>query len=247
MQSIDSDQSKNKQLTQGIKAHLATLTLSAALLGFGAAAQAAVMEYQLMPGSQYDRNQLDAATQLPVASSSVGIGGTIKIDTGTGALISAQFSLGSYTELYDFAPLAPFTDYAFVDHDNETQSIVAVIGNVVGTVISFSGANAWSAAVGGSVSCSAAGGVQGNNICATAAALPWGPLAIDLLFTPDLSALMASSNWGDSSGGTLNNNSLNMFAVRVNTVPVPAAFWLMGSGLGGLLALQRRRKVGRCV
>jgi hypothetical protein len=229
--------------TKRIKAQpVATLALSAVLLGFGTVAQAAVMEYQLMPGSQYDRNQLDAGTQLPVASSSVGIGGTIKVDTSTGALISAQFSLGSYTELYDFAPLTPFTNYAFIDHNNETQSIAAVTGNVAGTVISFSGANAWSSTAGGSASCSSAAGVQGTNACAAASLTAWGPLSINLLFTPDFSALIASSNWDDNIGGTLNNNSLNMFAVRTSTVPVPGALCLMGSGLGGLLALQRRRK-----
>src|SRR5690242_8843113 len=124
-QSIAVGQSPGKQSNNRFKGHIATLTLGAALLGFGAAAQAAVMEYQLMPGSQYDRNQLDNATQLPVASSSVGIGGTIRVDTATGALISAQFSLGSYSELYDFAPLTPFTNYAVIDHNNETQSIGA--------------------------------------------------------------------------------------------------------------------------
>lgn len=212
--------------------------MAVALVGFGQAAHAAVMEYQLMPGSSYERTRLDAGTYLPVASASVAIGGTIRIDTATGELISAQFDLGGYSELFDYAPLTPFTNYAFIDHTDEAQNIGGHSGSVVGTVISFSGANSWLASAAGSVGCTVSGGVQGDAACASPSLEAWDGFAIDLLFTPDFSAVMGSANW-THNGVTLDSHSLNLFAVR--EVPVPGAVWLMGSALAGLVAVQRRR------
>ncbi len=217
-----------------------TLAMAVALIGLGQAAQAAVMEYQLMPGSSYERSRMDAGTYLPVASASVGIGGTIRIDTATGALVSAQFDLGSYTEMFDFAPLTPFTNYALVDYTDETQSFAGRSGSVAGTVISFSGANSWLANGAGSVDCSASGGVQGAAACSSPSLTAWDGFAIDLLFTPDFSAVMAAASW-THNGATIDSHNLNLFAVRTSEVPVPGAVWLMGSGLVGLLAVQRRR------
>lgn len=226
-----------QSLTTGSR-RLARVALIAVAVGVGSATQAAVMEYQLMPGSAYERTRLDAATQLPVGSASVGIGGTIRIDTATGALVSAQFVLGDYVEFYDYAPLTPFTNYAVVDHHNEQQNIAAGSGVVAGTVISFSG---WTATATGSADCSAAAGAQGNATCASPTLAGWGAFDIDLLFTPDFSAVFGSTGWTDSLAGTTDNHSLNLFAVRVEAVPIPGAVWLMGSGLAGLLAVQRRR------
>lgn len=214
--------------------------LAAALVSLGSTAQAAVMEYQLMPGSSYERTRSDASSYLPVASATVSIGGTIRIDTATGALVSAQFDLGSYSELFDYAPLTPFTNYAVLDYTDETQSISGLSGSVASTVISFSGANNWLANAGGSVDCTASGGVQGTATCGSPSLTAWNGFAIDLLFTPDFSAVMASANW-THNGATVDSHSLNLFAVRVNEVPVPGAIWLMGSGLAALLAMQRRR------
>lgn len=214
--------------------------LLAVALVAGSAAQAAVMEYQLLPGSTYERTRLDPASQLPVAGASVGIGGTIRIDTATGVLVSAQFDLGDYTEYFDYAPLTPFSNYALIDHDDELQSVGAAAGSVLGTVIRFAGANAWSTAASGSAACSASGGVQGNATCAGAALAGWSPFAIDLLFTPDFSAVYASSSWTDS-GATTDGHALNLFAVRAPEVPLPGAVWLMGSGLTALLAARLRR------
>jgi hypothetical protein len=185
---------------------------------------------------------MDAGTYLPVAGASVGIGGTIRIDTATGALVSAQFDLGSYSEMFDFAPLTPFTNYAVLDYDDETQSFAGHTGSVAGTVISFSGANSWLANAAGSVDCTTSGGVQGAAACANPTLSAWDGFAIDLLFTPDFSAVMAAANW-THNGVTLDSHSLNLFAVRTSEVPVPGAIWLMGSGLAGLLAVQRRRAV----
>ena len=39
-----------------------TFAVAVALIGLGQAAQAAVMEYQLMPGSSYERTRLDAGS-----------------------------------------------------------------------------------------------------------------------------------------------------------------------------------------
>jgi hypothetical protein len=212
--------------------------MAVALIGFGQAAHAAVMEYQLMPGSSYERTRLDTGTYLPVAGASIGISGTIRIDTATGELVSAQFDLGSYSELFDYAPLTPFTNYATIDHTGETQNIGDHDGSVAGTVISFSGANSWLASAAGSVDCTGSAGVQGAAACTSPSLEAWDGFAIDLLFTPDFSALMASANW-THNGVTLDSHSLNLFAVR--EVPVPGAVWLMGSALTGLLAVQRRR------
>jgi hypothetical protein len=212
--------------------------MAVALIGFGQAAQAAVVEYQLMPGSSYERTRLDAGTYLPVANASVAIGGAIRIDTATGELVSAQFDLGSYSELFDYAPLTPFTDYASIDYTDETQSIGSHSGALAGTVISFSGANSWLASAGGSVGCTVSGGTQGNATCASPTLDAWNSFAIDLLFTPDFSALMGSASW-TYNGVSLDSHSLNLFAVQA--VPVPAAAWLLGSALTGLLAVQRRR------
>jgi hypothetical protein len=230
-----------QQSTQSISMVPQRMTFAAmavALIGFGQAAQAAVLEYQLMPGSGYERTRLDAGTYLPVASASMAIGGTIRIDTATGQLISAQFDLGSYSELYDYAPLTPFTNYASIDHTDETQTIGSHSGAVAGTVISFSGANSWLASAGGSVGCTVSGGAQGDATCASPSLEAWDGFAIDLLFTPDFSALMGSASW-THNGVTLDSHSLNLFAVQA--VPVPGAAWLMGSALAGLLAVQRRR------
>jgi hypothetical protein len=219
---------------------MTSAAVAAALIAFGSTAHAAVMEYQLMPGSSYERTRLDAGTFLPVGSASVGIGGTIRIDTTTGALVSAQFNLGSYSELFDYAPLSPFTNYAVVDYTTEKQSIAGVNGAVSGTVISFSGASNWLASATGSAACAASAGAQGTATCAAPALAAWDGFAIDLLFTPDFSAVMGGASW-THDGVTLDSHSLNLFAVRVNEVPVPGAIWLLGSGLAGLLAVQRRR------
>lgn len=221
--------------------HWARAVMAIAVLAAGSAAQAAVMTYQLLPGSAYERTRLDPATQLPVASASVGIGGTIRIDTATGALVSAQFDLGDYTEYFDFAPLTPFTNYALVDHDDELQTVGSgAIGSVAGTVIHFTGANAWSATASGSASCASSGGTLGNAACGGAALANWSPFAIDLLFTPDFSAVYASTGWTDN-GATSDSHTLNLFAVRTSEVPVPGAAWLLGSGLAALIASRRQR------
>jgi hypothetical protein len=232
-----------QQLTKSISTVPQRITftvLAAALVGLGSTAHAAVMEYQLMPGSSYERMRTDTTSYLPVAGASVALGGTIRIDTATGALVSAQFDLGSYSELFDYAPLTPFTNYAVLDYTEETQNISNLNGSVAGTVISFSGANNWLASGNGSAGCSESGGVEGAATCASPSLAAWDGFAIDLLFTPDFSAVMASANW-THNGVTVDNHSLNLFAVRVAEVPVPGAMWLMGSGLAALLAVQRRR------
>lgn len=212
--------------------------LLALALGATSAAQAVVMEYQVMPGSSYERSRLDPATQLPVASASVALGGTFRVDTATGALLSAQFTLGDYIEYYDYAPLTPLTDYALVEHDDEVQNIAPASGALSGTTIGYS---SWAATVGGSASCSSAGGAHGTTACAAAGVAAWSPFSISLLFTPDFSAVMGSANWTDS-GATTDTHSLNLFAVGVAEVPVPGSLWLMGSGLAALVGAQRRSR-----
>jgi hypothetical protein len=214
-----------------------------AMAGIGMGAQAAVVEYQLVAGSsEYNRMRTDPSTFMPIANTTVNVSGTVRVDTATGALVSAALQLGSYTESFDYAPLSPLTNFALVDHTNETQQLGAgAAGGVAGTVISFSGASAGAASgVGGSAGCSASAGSQGDATCAAAALAPWGPFEISLLFTPDFSAFMASSYW-EEGGGLDTAHTLDLFAVRVNEVPIPAAAWLLGSGLTGLLALARRR------
>lgn len=208
-------------------------------LALGAtSAHAVVMQYQVMPGSSYERSRLDPATQLPVASASVSLGGTFRVDTATGTLLSAQFTLGDYTEYYDYAPLTPLTDYALVDHDDEVQNIAPASGALAGTTIGYT---SWTATAGGSAGCSSAGGAHGTVACAGAGVAAWSPFSISLLFTPDFSAVMGSANWTDS-GATTDNHSLNLFAVGVAEVPVPGSLWLMGSGLAALIGAQRRAR-----
>ena len=84
------------------------------------------------------------------------------------------------------------------------------------------------------------GGTQGNAACAGAALADWSAFAIDLLFTPDFSAVFASANWADG-GATADSHALNLFAVRTSEVPVPAAAWLLGSGLAALASTRLRR------
>lgn len=213
-----------------------------ALAGFGLGAQAAVVEYRLVAASsEYNRLRTDPATFMPIANTTVNVAGTVRVDTATGALVSAALQLGGYTEYFDYAPLSPSTDFAAVDHTGEVQHLAAVTGSVMGTVIGFSGADSWRASgVGGSAGCSASAGSQGDVACAAAALSGWGPFEISLLFTPDFSAFMASSYW-EEEGGLTTAHTLDLFAVRVEEVPLPAAAWLLGSGLTGLLALARRR------
>lgn len=216
------------------------LKMGVALVLAAPAAQAAVVEYQLQPGSEYHRTRTDVATQLPVADTGgVAVAGSLFIDTATGALVSGQLTL-SYSEHFDYAPLAPHSDYADID-SHETQLLGPVGGVLSGTVLSFSGAAGWAVTSGGSASCAQAAGAQGGAACAGAAIAPWGGFDIDLLFTPDFSAFIGSASWFDSVGGTANSHTLDLFAV-VSEVPVPGAVWLFGSAFGALGAARLRRR-----
>jgi hypothetical protein len=52
----------------------------------------------------------------------------------------------------------------------------------------------------------------------------------------------ASSELVDASGAIYSPASYALNSGQVNVVPIPAAVWLLGSGLVGLVALRRRMR-----
>lgn len=74
----------------------------------------------------------------------------------------------------------------------------------------------------------------------TGASLFYDTTATDLLGV----SITATSGWGFFVGGStapLNNSFPFAIDLTVSTVPVPAAAWLFGSGLLGLIGLARRK------
>jgi hypothetical protein len=66
-------------------------------------------------------------------------------------------------------------------------------------------------------------------------------LKLNDLLTPTTGSLLdlTTSKWEDFDGG---NHPFISGSVEPNVVPVPAALWLFGSGLLGLVGLARRKK-----
>lgn len=210
------------------------------------AAQAAVETYNISSLNSYVRER--ASGGLPVVTDArTSLTGQIVVDTASGQLVSANIGLVDYSETYDFDGPFGNADYAVLNYSGETQNFAGgVTGSVNGTVISFSGANQWAAStVGGSVSCSDSAGANGNALCANPALELWGPFAIDLRFSDDFSSFVANTSWSNAgTGGTTDDfHQLDILAVR--EVPLPAAAWLMLSGLLGLVVGKGRQRAAR--
>lgn len=207
-------------------------------------ASAAVVTYALQM-SEYAHQRLDPATNLPlVMDTGLGVSGTVKIDTATGELIAATLVLGNYNETFNYAP--PWEPFGsnFASLSIAGEQFVAgsgIVGEVDGYSIRFQGANAWSGATLGSVSCTASAGAEGNALCAgvSNADLAWGNFDIVLDFNSDFSLFVTQiyPHWVDE--GDLFHTDRLMGLVGAQ-VPVPAAAWLFGSALVSLLWRARR-------
>lgn len=229
--------------------HLTQLTvrlpIALAICLFCMSTEAAVMTYDISHINSYIRERNDVATGLPVVSDArTTVSGQIQIDTVTGQLFSANIGLANYSERYDWDPFFnPNSDYAVLNYSGESQVMTSgLTGTVNGTTISFTGANAWSgASTLGSVSCAESAGTNGDSICSNAAVLPWGTFDIDLDFNADFSSFVASTTWSDTDGVTNDFHQLDMLA-SVSEVPLPAAGWLMMSGLLTLVLGKSRQR-----
>ena len=74
----------------------------------------------------------------------------------------------------------------------------------------------------------------------------WLRYSVDLAITPDMAGDTLSFGFGAVATGTTDNGSGifydNLVFAEVSPVPVPAAVWLFGSGLLGLVGVARRHK-----
>lgn len=96
-----------------------------------------------------------------------------------------------------------------------------------------------------SSSCSGSGTVAGNTVCGTwgNTTPEWEGLTLELVFSSDLSSFSGTISAIERSGSGLTaNTTTSTYTIEgVAEVPVPAAAWLLGSGLAGLAGIARRR------
>lgn len=96
-----------------------------------------------------------------------------------------------------------------------------------------------------SSSCTGSGSVLGNTVCGTRGNTTpeWEGLTLELTFASDLSSFSGTITAIEKSGSGLTaNTTTSTYTIEgVAEVPVPAAAWLLGSGLAGLAGIARRR------
>lgn len=93
-------------------------------------------------------------------------------------------------------------------------------------------------------SCSGEGSVVGQTVCGTwAQTTPeWEGFNLELTFSEDLSSFSGILKAIEQSGSGLTaNTTTTTFELSGTEVPLPAAAWLFGSGLLGLVGAARRR------
>ena len=88
------------------------------------------------------------------------------------------------------------------------------------------------------------GGESFNSNDTTNLPIDWGSYTVDLLISPDMVGDTLSFGFGAVSTNNEGSGVFydNLSFARVAPVPVPAAVWLFGSGLLGLVGVARRRK-----
>jgi len=164
------------------------------------------------------------------------VSGTIVADPGTGTIISASFTITGGGTSYTVASAT--VDPSFYVHISPTQ--ITVTPSNPTNPLNF-----------GNLRLSGVTGLSGSN---STAVLQW--------LTPGDPWIAGSMNWASYTGTVGNKGSGPLFTsdhgatpftqgsangsrdtiIVANVVPIPAAVWLLGSGLIGIVGLRRRFK-----
>jgi hypothetical protein len=169
----------------------------------------------------------------PTSSTNIGIGGVVTFDMYTDAADVGGILAGGLDLFYDIGILGYNGDFAF-DPGFPTDLAFSRLGDDCATTLT--------------ANCGGAGEINGiafgnfGGLAASGSTLV-GSLSFTGMNLGTSSLAMADNDlpagsWFDVSGALID---MTYEGASVNVVPVPAAVWLFGSGLLGLIGVARRR------